>query len=123
MDFEIISGSLSRKMRRSYFMKPTQILQSLSTNQLVISTGSTLQTRTPSLRTSSCFFSLPSEVEIITSIELDGEHSFSPVEQTSFAMPQVVADGRKEFESLFKPYKKNMKFIHTLDTSSNQWKV
>ncbi|EAR97373.3 pyridoxamine 5'-phosphate oxidase-related FMN-binding protein (macronuclear) [Tetrahymena thermophila SB210] len=43
------------------------------------------------------------------------------MEHTSFAMPQVVADGRKEFESIFKPYKKHSKYLYVIE--NNQWKV
>jgi len=50
------------------------------------------------------------------------EYVTTKVEQTSFAMPQVVADGRKEFESLFKPYKKHMKFLHVL-SEDGSWKI
>jgi hypothetical protein len=45
------------------------------------------------------------------------------VEHTLYTMPQVVADKRNpEFESLFKPYKKNKKYIHSLNPDGT-WTV
>ncbi|EGR30668.1 hypothetical protein IMG5_126240 [Ichthyophthirius multifiliis] len=43
------------------------------------------------------------------------------IEHSCFIMPQVIANGRKQFESIFKPYKKNQKFIHQIE--KNEWKV
>lgn len=47
----------------------------------------------------------------------------SLAEHTLYTMPQVVADKRApEFESLFKPYKKNKKYIHTRNQDGS-WTV
>jgi len=37
-------------------------------------------------------------------------------------MPQVVADSRSKFESLFAPYKVTTKYLHTLK-ENGEWNV
>ncbi|KAM3132877.1 hypothetical protein pb186bvf_015025 [Paramecium bursaria] len=41
------------------------------------------------------------------------------VEHTKDVMPQVIADSRTSFESIFKPYKKVSKVLHTIE--KNEW--